>query len=439
MFNDASFSSALKNELIYLKYSFYAISAMEIIADFLSLGSITGVYFSNLGFDRDALATYIVRNIVETSTELHFAVDYSDSVELVLENLYYSIYILEALDQFSLDVNKIETFVMNNLNYSNIKNLYYCYKISEILDLSIMFDVDQSHLLIQSIYSGEFNEFYMTSERNVLEQEAFLWVSEMAKNDQVRINVEYSKSITLGGSNAFSVNLVNLILSDFGQYTTVKLESIQLGTIVFDQTANNTHHKDIHVPIDPNNYPDIVGELSVYDGSTKVAQLPISFTTTFDKIYGVSISKTDSRIEIIVNASHRFASGEQPIFDGSMLANIYRGGEYIDTIFLTSEHGLQSTEFTLVYRPSYSGVYEFELYMEDPYHDNPHFVVDTSYTYTGAGPIPGEQPIDGFENDALITLPLIITLIGAPAGVIFTTSKTKSLKKLKKQAKSITK
>lgn len=436
MFNTAGFSSELKNELIYLKYSYYAIRAMEIIANFLSLGSITGLYFSNLGFDRDALATYIVRNIVETSTEIYFDVDYSDSVELALENLYYSIYILTALNQFSLDVNKIEAFVINNLNYSNVKNLYYCYKISEILELSTMFDVDQTHLLIQSIYSDVYNEFYLTSDQKILEQEAFLWVCEMAKNDQLRINAEYSGTIILGSSNTFSVTLANLILSDFGQYTTVKLESVQLGTIVFDQTTNNTHQKEIHVPVSPDNYPTIVGELLVYDGGTKIAQLPISFTTTFDTIYGVSISKTESRIEIIVNASHRFASGEQPIFDGTMLAHVYRGGDYIDTIFLTLEHGLQSTEFTLVYRPSYSGVYEFELYMEDPYHANPHFVVDTSYTYTGAGPIPGEQPIDGFENDALITLPLIITLIGAPVGVVVTTSKTKSFKKVKNKLKT---
>jgi len=140
-----------------------------------------------------------------------------------------------------------------------------------------------------------------------------------------------------------------------------------------------------------------------------------------------------------VNASHRFGSGEQPIFDGSMLAHVYRAGNYIDTVFLTSENGLQSTEFTLVYRPSYSGIYNFELFLEDPYHSNPEFVVDASFTYTGAGPIPGEQPISGFENDAFITIPLIIAMIGAPIGVVITTSRSKYLKKGKNKIKPITK
>ena len=112
-----------------------------------------------------------------------------------------------------------------------------------------------------------------------------------------------------------------------------------------------------------------------------------------------------------------------------MLAHVYRAGNYIDTVFLASENGLQSTEFTLVYRPSYSGIYDFELFLDDPYHSDPQFVVDTSFTYTGAGPIPGEQPISGFENDAFVTIPLIIAMVGAPIGVVITTSKTKFIKK----------
>ncbi|MBY9013161.1 MAG: hypothetical protein KGD70_12370 [Candidatus Lokiarchaeota archaeon] len=439
LINNVNYSSELKNDLVYLKYSFYATKAMELIADLFSLGSITGIYFSDLGFDRAALATYIVRNVIETSTELYFKVGYSDLVELALENLYYSIYILEALGQLSLDVNKIENFVINNLNYSNIKNIYYCYKIAEILGFSIAFDIEQTHSLIQSIYSDVYNEFYLTSERVFIEQEAFLWVCEMAKNDQVRINAKFSNSIPLGSSNTFTVDLDNIILSNFGQYTTVKLESIQLGTYVFDQIANDTYQKEIHIPVNPNNYPLIVGELTVYSGSTKVAQYTISFTTNFDTIYGVSISKTESRIEILVNASHRFASGEQPIFDGTILAHIYRAGNYIDTVFLTSDNGLQSTEFKLVYRPAYSGIYYFELYMNDPYHSSPQFVIDASFTYTGAGPIPGEQPIDGFGSDALITFPLIIAMIGAPLGAVLTTSKTKFVKKAKNKFKTIIK
>jgi len=425
LYDDVYQLSEWINQEIYLQYSFYAIKVMELIADYLGLGTIT-----NLGFDESALATYIIRNIVESPTELYFDVQYSNSIEIALENTYYAIYVLKAIDEYNLDSTKIENFVLSHLNYSNIKNLYYSYKISEILSLQLVFDVEQSHSLIQSIYSGSHHEFFDSTERNALEQEVFAWICEMAKNDQVRVNAQYSNSIQLGGDNLISVELCNLILSDFGQYTTVKLESEQLGTILLDKMDNHTHQKEIHVPIDPQNYPLIEGELCVYDGSLKVAQTPISFQTTFDSIYSVSTSKTESRIEITVVASLRFISGEQPVYDGVMCAEVYRDGTYIDTILFASEDGLKSTTFTFVYRPSYSGEFLFEIYMEDPYHSNSQFVVDITYTYKDLDPIHGDDPIPSYESDANLTIPLAMVILTVGSGG-FASSLKKSKKKLK--------
>ena len=419
LFCNVDYIPEWKNKFIYMQYSFYAIKVMEIIADYLGLGPIT-----NIGFDETALATYIVRNIVESPTELFFDVKYSNSVEIALENTYYAIYLLKAINEYNLDSIKIEEFVLSHLNYSNIKNLYYCYKISEILGLQVAFDVEQSHSLIQSIYSISHLEFFESTEKSALLQEAFAWVCEMAKNDQVRVNAQYSNSIQLGGNNLISVELCNLILSDFGLYTTVKLESEQLGTILLDKMDNHTHQKEIHVPIDPQNYPLIEGELCVYDGSLKVAQFPISFQTTFESIYGVSISKTESRIEITVVASFRFISGEQPVYDGVIRAEVYRDGTYIDTIFFASEDDLKSTTFTFLYRPSYSGNYRFELYMEDPYHSSSQFIIDITYAYKDLNPNHGDDPIPSYESDANLTpsLAIIIGVVGS-SGVIFSTLK----------------
>jgi len=430
-FDNTNLIPELKDRLIYMQYSFYAVKVMELIADYLVLGTIT-----NLGFDESALATYIVRNIVESPTELYFDVKYSDSVEIALENTYYAIYALESIDEYNLDSIKIENFVLSHLNYSNVKNLYYSYKISEILGLQVVFDVEQSHSLIQSIYSGTYQEFFESTERTELEQEAFAWVCEMAKNDRVRVNAQYSNSIQLGGNNLISVELCNLILSNFGQYTTVKLESEQLGTILLDKMSNYTYQKEIHVPIDPQNYPLIEGELSVYDGSLKVAQFPISFQTTFETIYSVSTSKTESRIEITVVGSFWFASGEQPVYDGVMRAEAYKDGTYFDTVFFGSENDLKSTTFTLIYRPVYFGNYRFEIFLEDPYHPSSQFVFEANYAYTTNDEPPSERdPIKTFQNDAILTLPIAMVIFGLGSGGIvssFKISKKKVKGKLKK-------
>ena len=403
-FENVNLTSEWKSRLIYLEYSFYATKVMELIADYLGLGPIT-----NLAFDELALATYVVRNVVESPTELYFDVKYSDSVEIALENTYYAIYTLKAIEEYNLDSAKIENFVLNHLNYSNVKNLYYSYKISEILDLQLVFDVEQSHALIQAIYSSSHREFFESTETIELEQEAFGWVCEMAKNDQVRVNAQYSGSVQLGENNLISVELCNLILSDFGQYTTVKLESEQLGTILLDKMDNYTYQKLVHVPIDPQNCPLIEGELCVYDGSLKVQQYPISFLTTFESIYSVFTSKTESRIEITVVASLRFASGEQPVYDGVMRAETYKDGAYFDALYFDSEDALKSTNFTLLFRPVYFGNYRFEIFLVDPYHSSSQLVFETTFDYTTNGEPPSEQdPIHTFQNDANLTMPIVL-------------------------------
>jgi hypothetical protein len=425
LFDNGNQPSEWKNRLIYLQYSFYAIKVMEFIADYLGLGPITF-----LGFDKLALATYIIRNIVESPSELYFDVKYSNSAEIALENTYYAIYVLKAIDENYLDSTKIENFVLSHLNYSNIKNLYYSYKISEILNLQVVFDVEQSHSLIQTIYSSSHHEFFESTERKTLEQETFAWICEMAKTSYIKVNAQYSNSIQLGGNNLISVELCNLILSDFGQYTTIKLESEQLGTILFDKMTKYTYQKEVHVPIDPQNYPLIEGELCVYDGSLKVQQFPISFQTTFEAIYSVSTSKTESQIEITVVASLRFASGEQPVYDGVMRAEVYKDGTYFATIFFASKDGLKSTNFNIIYRPVYFGNFSFEIYMEDPYHSSSQFVFETTYTYTDLDPIHGDDPIPSYESDVNLSIPLAMVILAVGSGG-FASSLKKSKKKLK--------
>ena len=377
-----------KNDLIYLKNSYYAIQTMEIISQFFGLGNITGQYFTDLGFDKTALATYIVRNMVETPTELYFDAKYSDDIELALENLYNAVYILNAIDQLSLNTTKINNFVVNHLNYSNAKNLYYSYKISEFLNLNINFDLEQTHLLVQNIYSDTYNEFYLSVEKKKLEHDVFLWLCEIAKSDDVRLSASYSDTVRLGGNNLFTVELVNLILSDFGQYSTVKIESAQLGTIVLDQMGNNTYKKEVYVSIDTANYPIVEGELCAYDGAIKKAAVPFSFTTEFNFEFTNTTLKTESRIKVTINGSHMFVSGNDPIYDGSMYADVYRDDNYVDLIDLLTSHNLNCSTFTFDYSPIYFGNYFFEFYLNDPYLIGPQLIHNATFDYEDPYPDP---------------------------------------------------
>ena len=381
-----------KNSMIYLKYSFYAIETMKVLSQFLGLGNITSIYFTNLGFDINALGTYIGRNIIETPTEVYFDAKYSNSEELALENLYYTIYILNAIDQFSLNVSKINNFVINHLNYSNAKNLYYSFKISEFLDLNVDFDVVQTHSLVQSLYSDIYNEFYLTTDKKKLEQNVFLWFCEIAKTDQIRLIATYKDTVRLGGTNLFTVELVNLVLSDFGQYTTVKLESVQLGNILLDEIGSNTYQKVVDVSANPSNYPTVQGKLCVYDGAIKKLSNSFSITTEFDSEFINTTIKAESRIQVTINGSHEFLSGNEPISGGSMFADVYRNETYVDFIDLTTSHGSQSSVFAFDYSPMYFGNYSFEFYLNDPYFATPQSVYNETFDYEDPTPAPDPDP-----------------------------------------------
>ena len=180
---------------------------------------------------------------------------------------------------YALDDQKIVNFIDQNIDYTNLKNLYYCWKISETLNLEYEFDIDSSLSLIQDVYDPLLNELYSTTEKNLIIQELLWMVCDMAKNDRIRITPNYDPVVSLGGWNNISCTLGNLVLNDFGTYASVRFESPQLG-VEFLTKSNNRFYKDVHVPQDASNFLLIDGNVTVYNVADKVAWKYISFLIT---------------------------------------------------------------------------------------------------------------------------------------------------------------
>ncbi len=168
------FSPELRNIYIYPEHAYYVIKALELLADYLELGDITA-----LNFDQAQLASYVLSMKVETPTEIYFQPPYGgDSLE-VLETTYQCIYILNAIHQLSLDVPKVKNFVESHLTYSNIKELYYCYKLDGILELNLEYNISSIRDLLQDTFSPTLHEFYLTPQKDQIDQRALFWVIEM--------------------------------------------------------------------------------------------------------------------------------------------------------------------------------------------------------------------------------------------------------------------
>ncbi|MFW9951788.1 MAG: prenyltransferase/squalene oxidase repeat-containing protein, partial [Candidatus Thorarchaeota archaeon] len=306
-----SFNPSQQNELISLRYSYYAIKILEFVANELGIGAI-----NSLGFDVDALATHIIRHLITSSSEQYFYDETLTTPEEILEQTYFATYILNAINRNTLNFSKINGFIDHVINYCNIKNIYYCFKLSELLNLNFNFEVERVHALIQAIYSVEDAEFYLTPEKNTICQNALYYIADMAKNDNIRILASYPSEVPLGGNLPLNVTLSNLILRNFGPYTTVKLESNQLGTYLMDTQADFSFSKSLQIAAIASNFPSLKGEITVYEGSSKIISQQFEVFTTYDTIATVHSSPIPTKISFLINASVSFVSGTQAILNG---------------------------------------------------------------------------------------------------------------------------
>ncbi|MFX0008877.1 MAG: prenyltransferase/squalene oxidase repeat-containing protein [Candidatus Hermodarchaeota archaeon] len=367
--------SAIKNELITLKYSYYAIKVMELIVDELDLGAIT-----TLAFDVDALDTYILRHIITTSSTQYITDGTIVSPESLIEQTYFGAYILKALNRNSLNASKIYHFIETAINYSNIKNVYYCFKLSELLNLDYEFDILQVHNLIQTLYSADHQEFYLSVDQARICQDALFYIAEMAKTDHIRILASYPSEVALGNTISFEVNLANLVLKDFGPYTTVKLESNQLGTFIMDQQADLSFEKEILIPAIADNFPSISGNIIVYEGSLEQTFIPFKVYTIYDTLTFLDTSETATKISFTINASVTFFTGTQAILNGRAYINVYKNHLFIDRQYFSEHINLRHTLFHLEYYPSVEGTYRMEIFLLDGINPSPQKIAELNYT-----------------------------------------------------------
>ncbi len=422
--NPLSVVEEARNNDVQFEHSYWAIKSLELISDYKGLGD-----YDSMGIDTQSLYSYIFESIIETPSVLYYESEYTDNIEDNLENTYYMVYVLEEIGLYNLDGQKIKNYIEQNIDYGNIKNIYYSWKINEYLNLSIIFDVVQTHDLIQSIYSKEYNEFYLTTNRSKLDQEIFLWVSDMARNDGVRVNPTYQSTVMLGSYNTFNVSLWNIILEDFGPNSVVKLESNQLGAISLTKQSDNTFLKDIFISVDPNNFPTIDGKICVYEGVKQITDFSISFQTSYQLIINNSVVKNSNMLDFEVEISFITGQGPQPCFESDVMVDIYKDGQFIEKIYFTDQDGFESTIYYLSYTLPSHGVFSFDVYVEDNYQQGGQSLLfSESYSYevdsVSGVPSDDENDDDVGEDEGLsssqflISIPIAVSLVAVPSCVI---------------------
>ncbi len=427
---DPMFSEFISKNVFFL-YTYYAVRNMELLAEYFGLGDLT-----QLSFDIDALYCFIDRKIVESATYIYLDPGYTSNIEDILEHTYYMIYILNALDLFNKNSQKIENYVLDHLDYSNIKNVYYSYKISEILDLSIEFNSISIQNLMKAIYSEELYEFYLTPAHEVVDHDILYWICDLAKNSEVIINVDYSETVLLGEFIPFTANVQNLIIDDFGAYITLKCIHEKLGTIMFDKLEGNEFRKDVYVPIEKDYYPEIAMKLEAYEGFKKLSEKNITVYTEYSITHHLTTEVINSSVYLEINGTYKTSLKDHNTSFGRAYASVYWEYGFLDTEDFYRHDYENYTIFSMNYEVSLKSRYTFGIYLTDGITNEWMFL--GNYTFYKGEIKPDDEvpddPRDGrnldYEDDLFQTIPIITILTLVPGSVIvITTVKTKKLKK----------
>jgi len=341
------------------------------------------------------------------------------------------IYILKALDLFTKDPQKVKAYVTSHLDYMNMENLYYSYKISEILELDISFEAETIQELVQTVFNENLREFYHTPQNETLDHEVFLWVCEMARFSKIGINANYESIVPLGGYNNISVSLFNLILKEFGSYISFKFESSQIGTYTFNKITEEKYCQNIKIPFSLENYPEITGNLTAYEGGIeKKAEMGITFQTDYSLAYSLSIdnNKTvsiDIKSTIVAHTNHSLTYGDAYI-------DIYTQGAYDSTKYFTHDNYSTYSSFSLTYIPPDDDPYVINIFLNDGFNIEPYFLGNV----TNQVEIIEDIPADDKKNDNGVvfkTFPVMIVLATiSGSGVILTTRKLNKSEKGRK-------
>ena len=242
---------------IYFEYSFYVIKTLELLVEELNIGDITF-----LDFDIPALESYINNHMVETSGELYFKPSYTNNSDSIIENTYYTVYILKALDLYDIDEDKIKNHVLANINYSSIKSVYYSYKLSNALNGTINLNYNLIYNLIGEIYDDSLKEYYLTTDRQEIEQEILWWISDMVVNDlgssSTIVNIEYLASCEFLSTG----NYINFsITSKYSGTYWFWVNGVLAGSSTFQSNGDN-------ISISLDNYASVLGNYTVKINAT---------------------------------------------------------------------------------------------------------------------------------------------------------------------------
>ncbi|MBD3216503.1 MAG: hypothetical protein GF311_28070, partial [Candidatus Lokiarchaeota archaeon] len=313
-----------QDKYVFLTQSYYAVRLLEFLSDYLGLAPI-----EDLIVDVDALNMFVFDTFESPGEYCYSMPRDTDNVNIILKNTYFASYIMTALDSFTQNTEKIKNYLLDHIDYTNLENIYYCWKLDQLLELDIPFQVETVQTLINSLYTEIYYDFCLSTDSPQIKSESLYWICDMANHDEFRYEISHADTVQLDSNVIITVEIDNLILDGIGDYGSLKFESEQLGVYSFTEVSEGVFKANVFVPLASENYPMIYGNVCRYGYSIKQDQVPVSFETEYDFYSETNFIENPTSVDINLICSIHTAVGSNPLSEGSAYAETYYEGNYI--------------------------------------------------------------------------------------------------------------
>jgi len=415
---------------IFLENAYYAIKSMELIVDHCELGSL-----SDLNFSKQHLYNYINSDIIEIDDYIYFQPKFIDSPEYIIEYTYYAIYILKQLNLYGLDSLKVKNYILDQIQYENLKSLYYAYKISELLDIDFELDQEASYDLVQKLYDEETNEFHHQIGSNRIDQDAFYYVVELGNKSPLEIKSIYKNPIFLGNTITIQTTFQNLMLKEFAPTTLVKMISHNFGEFYYERNPTGYYQISFSIPCEPDYLPVINATIMVYLRGRLLGDTIINIRTQLNDEFSHRIIKDNKTLFLELNYSRRSSTGYINTENCNVYADILNGSHFHKRIILAQKNFLTHSTYSLNKTFISDGYYKVKIYLVDEFFPNSKLLLDTNITVLT--PLPDTT---NSKNTITITGPAIafvgLIMTGITVGLIYKTGNWVKLRKHRKLNKN---
>ena len=369
---------------VHFQNAYYALETLNVIIDEI------GGNYTHYGIDVEKLVAYINLHQRETYKYMFLLPSYVEDIYedpvITLQHTYYMVKLLSNLGQNLGNGQKYLALIEELIDYSNIKNIYYCWNLLQTLytdptmqDLYYEFNVTRIRDSLSEFYDNERRSFRASLCSNNTDHEILGFIADLMLSSPT-FTVSCPTAL-LGGEAEIMVNASNLLLNQLGHTYSFKLEYPL--TMLDLSREEGCFTGTILVPISEQYYPSFLANISLYNNGELLVRKSHRIYTRFNFQPSVRVVESDLRVTIQGTLRYNFGNHDELNTKASLSCEIYDEVSFLRTerlrliisktgvkVINDKEIQYQEVTFELNFNFEQDYEYRFVVVLTDEFHPN---------------------------------------------------------------------